>query len=392
MKQKLQKLIAAKESQLAEIKTRSQASEDVKELRGLNEDIDKIVAELNELKTMYGEMDEPQTEETQPNDERKFNVLETMNKRSQEIEVVSKYATEEYRNAFMKRLQGKKLSDVEARSIDTGDVGAVLPTQTQNSIITKLKETAPLLNEIELLQVTGNVTFAVEGTVNGADLHAENASITAASDTLVSVTLGGYEIVKMVRISETVRTMSVNAFETWLVDMLSERIALAIEKYIVNGTGNSQPKGVAAIAYTAGTNGVEWSGTGNKPTAANLFELISLLASRHARKAKFLMNRKTFWQFIMPLRDDSKSPLVKGEGAGNYNLIGYPILLSDEVNDGDVFFGNFKMVVANLAQAINVKASEHSGFSYNAIDYRGTCIFDCDIADDAAFVKGSTPA
>lgn len=298
--------------------------------------------------------------------------------------------TAEYRTAFMKRLMGAPLTEKEQRDLTSvsTSVGVVIPTETQNEIIRKIKETAPLMDEITMLHVAGNVTFAVENSVaEVTGVHTEAGEITASSDTLMSVQLAGYEIVKLVRISETVRSMSVNAFEMWLVDMLSEKIALAIEYFIIKGNGTNQPKGVDALTYTDGTNGVDYAAA--KPTAAEIAELISYLPSRHARKAKFLMHRSTLWTDIAPIRDDAKSPILQGNGAGAYTIYGYPVMFSDCVDAGDIFFGNFKMVVGNLAQDVNVKASEHSGFTYNAIDYRGTAIFDCDVADDRAFVKGA---
>ena len=298
--------------------------------------------------------------------------------------------TEEYRVAFLRGLQGHALTDREKRDMSsaTSSAGVAIPTHTQNEIIRKVKETAPLLDEITLLHVAGNVTFAVEGTVADVNgVHTENAAVTPAADTLVSVSLAGYELVKLIRISATVRTMAVNAFEDWLTDMLADKIALAIEHFLVNGTGTNQPKGVAGITYSA-ANGNLTKYAAAKPTAAEVFALIGSLASRHARKAKFLMHRTTLWADFWPIRDDAKAPIVTGNGAGGYNVCGYPVMFSDEVAVGDVYFGNFKMIVGNLADDIRVASSEHSGFGANAIDYRGTAIFDSDIADEAAFVKG----
>jgi HK97 family phage major capsid protein len=251
----------------------------------------------------------------------------------------------------MKRLMGVPLNEAEQRDMTSAanSVGVVVPTATQNEIIKKIKETAPLMDEITLLHVAGNVTFAVEGNVADVNsVHTEAGLITASEDTLVSIHLAGYEIVKLIRISETVRTMSVNAFEAWLVDMLSEKIALAIEYFIVKGTGSNQPKGVDALTYVDGTNGVDYAAA--KPTAAEIAELIGYLPSRHARKAKFLMHRSTLWNDLMPIRDDAKAPIVQGNGAGGYSVYGYPVMFSDSVDTGDIFFGNFKMIIGNLAQ------------------------------------------
>ena len=58
-KERLKKMIEQKEAELKDKRERSQRSEDVKELRQLGEDIDKIIAELNELKALYAAADEP---------------------------------------------------------------------------------------------------------------------------------------------------------------------------------------------------------------------------------------------------------------------------------------------------------------------------------------------
>lgn len=381
MRDYLEKLIARKREEMKKLQERSDASSDLAEVRSIGETLKALATEIADAEAQLDAIDEPA--DGAGGEGRKMMLGGMDHKPEQRGE---RNATQEYRTAFLKRLMGKPLTDAEAR--DMASTNVVIPVQTQNEIITKIKEVCPLLDEVTLLNVAGSVTFAVEGTVGDAALHTENAPITSASDSLVSVTLAGYEIVKLVRISATVKTMSLDAFEGWLSEMLARKVGEEIEEYIINGTGSSQPKGIdSAATWTDETNAVAWAGTA--PTAAEVMELISLLPSRHARSAKFLMNRKTFWTYIMPLRDDKKIPIVADEGAGAYNIFGYPVLLSDFALDGDIFFGNMKMIVANLADAIKVDSSEASGFAYNAIDYRGTAIFDCDIADGAAFVKSA---
>lgn len=244
------------------------------------------------------------------------------------------------------------------------------------------------MDEITLLQVKGGVKFAVEGTIADAAVHAENGAITAATEeVLVPITLAGYEIVKLIRISATVRTMSVNAFESWLVDMLAEKVAEVIENQIINGTGVNEPAGIESVTYVNGTNGVDYAGA--KPTAAELLKLISLLPSRHARRAKFVMHRSTLFNDVMSLRDDGKAPICKEDGKGGYVIYGYPVKLSDFATTGNIYFGNNKAIVGNLSQGITVDVSTESGFAHNAVDYRGTAIFDCKVSDAAAFVKGA---
>lgn len=347
-------------------------------------DLDAVEKELRDLDDEYAALEKRQrTIDDINNNNVPVNVIANpVATRSDDEEAKDK----EYRNAFFKNLMGKALNESERRAIDSSDVPGAIPTQTANEIIRKLKQIVPLLNEVTLLHIAGNVTFAVEKTKNEASLHTENASISASDDDLVSVTLSGYEIVKLIRISATVRTMSINSFESWLVDMLTESLAEKVEDYLVNGTGSSQPKGVAyARTWTDDTSGIAWAGA--SLANVDITEGIALLPGGYDRNAKFLMSKKTFWANVMPIRDDAKAPIVKEDGKGGFMIHGYPVLLSDKVSNGVIFFGDYKKIVANLAENFNVKASEHSGFTYNAVDYRGTCIFDSDVAVGEAFVK-----
>lgn len=295
--------------------------------------------------------------------------------------------TQEYRDVWLKRLMGKPLDEIEQRSIAATNVDGAVPTMTSERIFNKIREIAPLLNEVTLLNVAGNVNFAVEGTNNDADLHTENAELTAQADTLVTVSLAGYEIAKLVRISATVKTMTINAFEGWLSDLLAENIATRIEHYMINGTGSSQPKGINhAASWVDTNNAVDWNAA--SPTYAELTETVSYLKGGYYRNAKWLMNHKTFWNRVQAIRDDGKAPIVKEMG-GKYYILGKEVLFSDYVGDDVIFIGDFKKMVANLAQQVTVAQSEHSGFAYNAVDFRGTAIFDCDIAVGEAFVKSA---
>ena len=295
------------------------------------------------------------------------------------------FGTPEYRSAWLKNLRRLPLTDAEKRAYAnaSGTGAEVVPTQTANEIISKVKKLAPMLNEVTLLHVKGAVKFAVEGTNNDAAIHNENAAITAAADTLTTVTLTGYEIIKLVQISDTVMTMSIAAFESWIVDMLAEAIARKVEDFFINGTGSSQPKGIDK----ANTWGAENSVTVTKAdslTAANVQTLIGLLNAGYDRNAKFAMSKKTLFTDFMPLQDNSKNHIVTVQG-NNYFVYGYPVLLSDYVKEHEAFLGDFKKVCANLAENINVKNAYD--IDTNSYKYSGIAIFDCTPAIGEAFVK-----
>ena len=235
------------------------------------------------------------------------------------------FGTPEYRSAWLKNLRRLPLTDAEKRAYAnaSGTGAEVVPTQTAN------------------------------------------------------------EIIKLVQISDTVMTMSIAAFENWIVDMLAEAIARKVEDFFINGTGSSQPKGIDKANTWGATNSVTVAKAGSL-TAANVQTLIGLLNAGYDRNAKFVMSKKTLFTDFMPLQDTSKNHIVTVQG-NSYFVYGYPVLLSDYVKEHEAFLGDFKKVCANLAEDINVKNAYD--IDTNSYKYSGIAIFDCTPAIGEAFVK-----
>jgi HK97 family phage major capsid protein len=290
----------------------------------------------------------------------------------------------EYRAAFLKQVRGLELSEVEQRAFTSAanSAGAAIPTQTANEILKKMKQYAPLLDEITLLQVAGNVTFAVENYIADATKHTENSSISASADTLTSITLGSYEVVKLVQVSKTVATMSIDAFESWLVDMLAQKVSAKITRYLISGTGSSEPTGIGSITYNT-TNSVTVASTASL-TDANVQSVIGLLPGSFDANAKWLMSKKTLFTDFMGLQNKAKNDIVINEGS-KYFVYGYPVMIDEDIPLHDAYLGDLKNVVGNLSEVINIV----SGFDINTNSYKylGTAMFDSKIANAEAFVK-----
>jgi len=349
LEKEAEKLEEEKKSLIAKAEKRSLTLKKIK--RGLGEEV-----EINEKK-----------------EERKMN---------QEEDVRN---SKEYRSAFLKKLQRKELTDEEERALTTGtsSVGAVIPTITQNLIIEKVFQNAPLLEEITLLRVDGNVTFAVESTVNDAAIHTEGATITESGDVLVPVSLGQYEVNKYITISKSVSKMSIDAFETWITKMLGKMIAKAITNLIINGTGSSQPKGVEKANTWGETNSVTVGKTASL-TEANVLTLVGLLNGAYDENAKWLMSKKTLLTDFRPLQDKSKNDLVVKEN-GKYFIEGYEVMLDERVALHDAYLGDFTMYVGNLGEDITV--DQDKKLSANSFEFLGSAMFDGKPAIGEAFVK-----
>ena len=300
----------------------------------------------------------------------------------------------EYRSAWLKTLQGKALTENEQRAYSTTANSALpaIPESTANEIIKKMYEVAPILQRCKIFHVPGNFKFAVEGTNSDAALHTENGSITAASDSLGSVSLTGYEIVKLVKASRATVNMTINAFESYIVEIIAEAIARKIENYIFAGTGSNQPGGVANGgkgsngAYTAGTDQVTVAASANV-TEADVTTLYGMLSSGYERNAVWAMSKATFFAYFYALMNKSKNNLIEFAN-GKYYIMGCEVYFTGSLAMGVAYLGDFSYIVGNYSQDITVVKSEHSGLATNSVDYLGSCVFDSKaIAGLGAFVK-----
>lgn len=297
----------------------------------------------------------------------------------------------EYRSAWLKTLQGKALTENEQRAYSTaaGSALPAIPESTANEIIKKMYEVAPILQRCKIFHVPGNFKFAVEGANNDAAIHQENKAITVAADSLGSVSLTGYEIVKLVKASRATVNMTIAAFESYIVEIIAEAIARKIENFIFVGTGSNQPGGVAQGgkgtngAYTAGTDMVETSAV----TEANITAVYGMLASGYERNAVWAMSKATFFADFYALMNKSKNNLIEFAN-GRYYIMGCEVYFTGSLAAGVSYLGDFSYIVGNYSQDIAVVKSEHSGLATNSVDYLGSCVFDSKaIAGLGAFVK-----
>ena len=356
----------------------------VEELENRRAAIEEIDAELEARKKANEEAEEIRQEVAEGNDP----VIRTFEEKQEEKKMFD-IASKEYRDLWIKNLQGR-LNEEEKRawaSTTSGDNKATnaIPTIISEKFFEKMKKLAPMLSEITLLRVAGNIQFIVEGTRSTATAkHVENSTMAAATDTTVAVSLGGFEFMKVVQISRTAAMMSIDAFEGWLVEMLAGDIARAIDNYILNDASN----GVAALTFTTNTNQIVNT---QGYTYKNVCDLIALLPAAYDAEAKFLVNKATLYGQIAQIEDSAGRPIFVPDtisGVGG-RLMGYPVVVDDYVTTANkaLYLGKWTDVVGNLSEDIHVDADESAGFAANAIMYRGIAVFDSKPAKNDAIVR-----
>ena len=290
--------------------------------------------------------------------------------------------TMEYRDAFMKKLQGKEL-DVEERAAITAS--AAIPTITMNKIISVLERT-PLIAAVDVSYIPGNVTFPVENAVSEAAWVAMGTAAEDGTANLTSVSLAAYKLIKTVEVTADVQAMSIDAFEGWLVDRLANKIAKAVDAGILNGSGSTSgqclgiriSKSTQDGTYTKNT--IKWS---------DITKIIGTLKTEYLPNASFVMNRNLFFNKILGLENSQGNPIVvlDPQAPAKYNLLGFPVIVDDNSTTGDILFGDFKAYKFNFAKAPEVTSDDSVAFRTGSRVYRAMALADGKLADTNAIVR-----
>ena len=273
--------------------------------------------------------------------------------------------SEEYRAAWLKHMQGRELNAAEQRAF-TASNGAI-STLVVNDIMSVVRDHAPLMDRITMVYSGSKITYYVEGTTSAAAEHTENGTITAASDTLTSVSLTPAEIVKLIQVSDSARNMSVPVFNSWLARTLGEAIARKINADIVTT--------ISATGNSAGTT----------ITAANVQALLGMVKGE---RVALLVNRKTLFTGLLPLQDNSKSSIVRFDGGNTAYVYGVEVLVDDNIADSTVLAGDMSKVIGAMAEDITVR--EGFDIDTNSYKYLGVALFDVAVGVSGAFAKIAT--
>ena len=314
-------------------------------------------------------------------------------------------STPEYRSAFYKKLMGRKLNVNEQAAFDavtekradvfsaSTDVAAAIPTQTLNEVIKKARTMGGLIAEARAFQMPANIAIPIGTPSTNAAWHTEGAKVDSEKLTLESVTFGAYEIIKIFSISAKVKTMTVSAFESYLVDELTNCVMGTINTALINGTGSGQGTGLeTAITWTStgtGQNAVELAESADV-TYKDVVTAVALLKRGYAQGAKWAMNNATLYNVFYGMEDGNNRPIFiadpKNESVGK--ILGFDIVIDDNIEDNAAYLGNYsKYLGYNMPMGITVENSRESSFKSGLIDYRAMAIADCKPLLNEAFVK-----
>jgi HK97 family phage major capsid protein len=313
-----------------------------------------------------------------------------VNERSQNMQTIE----ETYRDAFFKVMQGKDLDEtekrtfqnaIEQRSFNTDTAAAVIPTTTHEQVMRKLRQNTSLFPNITVMNLPGKVKIPVEVNESGATWVNELDAIPESGNQIGYISLDGHTLAKLIPVSIATESMSIDGFESYLVDIIADKMSIEIEKSILNGSGSGQPTGILS--------GVTWTEDENLHTFTNLsynvmLKPFSLLGTEYLINSSWVMNSKTLYEGVASLlTSNGESIFIENTNEGFAGrLLGRPVILNDYMPDDKILFGDFKYYFMNFSQPIQFEKSSQSGFRKAVIDYRSVAVLDGKPGMNEAFV------
>lgn len=353
MKAYLEKLIARKKAEMKTLKERSDASQDINEVRSLGEMLANLRDEINEAEEQLASLDEPgggEGGEGGEGDEGKRGAVVPAGAELRNGAVVGSFGVPaapqsrnedptdslEYRQAFMNYVCRGTAIPAELRAVTTTeDAGAVIPTTILNEIIQTMETYGNVYAAVRKLSVQGGIAIPIlslkpEAHWIGETTPSEDQKLEAKESIIFNYF--GVEC----KIAQTLlaNVTTLEMFQKLFVPLATEAIVKAVEIAIFRGDGTVQPLGILNDTRVPADNVIEitpeefasWDGW-HKAVKAKM--------KKAYRDGLFFMNQATFDGYIDGMVDANGQPVGRTNyginGEENYRFMGKTV---ETVEDG----------------------------------------------------------
>ena len=326
MKEKLMKLLKAKQEQRDALNAQMIESENKEERAAIGETLKALASEIADVEEMLAKVDEPADGAGAAGDDgqrKQFKPVATMGMRgAAKNDEEDIYSSTEYRKAFQQYLMSGKMSEEFRATTKTSDtnISTVIPTNLANKILEKFEQLGVIYNLVTKTNFPVGQTIPVDGVKPNATWVSEGNGSTPQGKTLSgNITFTHFKLRCEIRYTEEVATMTLPMFEALFVKQVSDAMLRAIEGAIMDGDGTSKPKGILTETAPTGQALTVAAGASNKLTYKLLCDAEAAIPVQYEGTAKWCMTKKTFMQFV-GMTDTAGQPIARV----NYGIAGKP--------------------------------------------------------------------
>lgn len=294
----------------------------------------------------------------------------------------------------------------QSRAIQGGELE--IPVVFLELISENMYRYSKLLNRVRVRNVPGEARQTIAGTIPEAVWTEMCGAINELTFVFNQITLDGYKVAGYVPVCNSLLEDTVSNIDLagWIVEMLSESIALAEDKAILYGKGSASnmPLGIVTrLAQESAPSGypanapawVDLSGTniikidGTSLTGAQFWAQLTLAAgntfTRYSRGNQFwAMNSKTYAQLKSKLITFTATGDIVANLFGTLPIVNGDIDILEFIPDGDIIGGYGDLYLWADRRSIVIDQSEHVQFIQDNTVFRGKAR-----ADGAPVIPGA---
>lgn len=365
-KSRLEKKLAKLMNKRDDITARALASQDANEVRSLNEQLADVNDEINDVNEELAEIAEDEKRAAAPaavpanaqpvNGEIRAAFAVKADPTKTQDTNVNPYETEEYRHAFMNYVQrGTAIPQVLINSINayreslpvdmragvpitTADTGAAIPLTIMRDVInTVRKRYGNLYSKVRKMSIPGGVEFPI-GALQATFKRITESTVSPRQklDKLGKVSFSYFTGEIRIAQSFLSQLLTIEAFESKIVEVIAVAYVQAMDFEIVNGTGDGMMTGILndprvlatsqAISLTAAeiSNWTAWR--------KKFFAKLPL----GYRDGEFIFAMSTVDAYLETMADANNNPVFR-QATGL------------EVNDGDAMNPNGRFFGRNIS-------------------------------------------
>lgn len=264
--------------------------------------------------------------------------------------------------------------------------GAVIPVTIANRIISSVKEMCPILEKATIFNVKGTLKVPVWGNANTTHnitvgYQTEFTDITADAGAFASVDLTGFLSGALTLVGKSVINNADIDVVNFIVGEMSKKIALFLEKELINGTTD---KATGALATTTTMN----AGSISAITADNLIDLQAKIPTVYQAASCWVMAPTTFTAIRKLKYGDGKYVLQENASAEfPYSILGKPVYLSDNMPAigsaaKAVLYGDLSGLGVNFRENIEIQILLEKYATMHAVGIVSWFEFDSDVIDN----------
>lgn len=317
-------------------------------------------------------------------EQRKLDITEPVEPVGDKKEKKPENKTAEEERSFVDYLRSGKALETRADSNWTpASNGAVIPSSIANKIIEKVKNISPIYSMSTKYNVAGTLSIPyydeTDGTIT-VGYQDEFSDITATSGKLKSVSLTGYLVGALTKVSRSLMNNSAFDILGYVINKLAEAVALWIDKEIINGT-TSKIEGLSAA------KNVITSASATAITADELIDLQDAVPDVYQPNAIWVMSSKAR-SLIRKLKDGDGNFLLNKDATSKwgYTLFGRPVYLSDAVGfekgKPAIYYGDFSGLAVKMTENFNVEVLREQFATQHAVGVIAWLELDAKIEND----------